>query len=355
MLFGELLMKRRRELNMTQDELAEKLSVSRQSVSRWENGECMPDSEKLIRLSDVLGVSLDELAGHEVKTEPAVSGAPSIPKKKRGAAAAIAAAVIAAAFAAAGFFAGRLLFPREASERVCELPEALSLSGFAVDDMTDEGVIDCSFVCNAEAEGTVCFYPADRARAPVSAGTVRTGNVHTVRVRLAPGVRYEKAVFSVWTETEKLSAVLVTDLIYYAEGGVSYNDMTYGNGLCSADGGYPYNEPADNGAAGGAAEDGEGCAAQLLSSESFPEDDFIVPFDRETTFFELYSYVLGTYPQLDEAAARSLAQELTDRIERIRNAIDANDIEGLEHSYTEDGALIVSIGKMVGDALEPEG
>ena len=83
MLFNEMLMKRRRELGMTQDDLAEKLDISRQSVSRWENGECMPDSDKLIKLSDVLEISLDELTGREVKVEPIVLEAPVIPKKKR--------------------------------------------------------------------------------------------------------------------------------------------------------------------------------------------------------------------------------------------------------------------------------
>ena len=71
MLFNEMLIRRRKELGLTQDEFADKLDVSRQSISKWENGECMPDSDKLIRLSDVLNISLDELTGRTVSSEPA--------------------------------------------------------------------------------------------------------------------------------------------------------------------------------------------------------------------------------------------------------------------------------------------
>ena len=76
MTFNETLIKRRKEVGMTQDDLAEKLGVSRQSVSKWENGECMPDSEKLIKLAEVLEISLDELTGRaERKPAPASQAA----------------------------------------------------------------------------------------------------------------------------------------------------------------------------------------------------------------------------------------------------------------------------------------
>lgn len=50
---------------MTQEDLAEKVGVSRQAVAKWESGESLPDLEKARILSDVLNVSLDELANHE--------------------------------------------------------------------------------------------------------------------------------------------------------------------------------------------------------------------------------------------------------------------------------------------------
>jgi len=46
---------------MSQDALAEKLEVSRQAVSKWERDEAMPETEKMIRIAKLFGVSLDEL------------------------------------------------------------------------------------------------------------------------------------------------------------------------------------------------------------------------------------------------------------------------------------------------------
>lgn len=61
MEFYEKLYALRKEANMTQSNLAEKLNVSRQAVSRWEMGTAMPDIDNLIRMSDLFGVSLDDL------------------------------------------------------------------------------------------------------------------------------------------------------------------------------------------------------------------------------------------------------------------------------------------------------
>ena len=46
---------------LSQLDLAEKLGVSRQSVSKWETGQAVPDLDKLIRLADLFGISVDEL------------------------------------------------------------------------------------------------------------------------------------------------------------------------------------------------------------------------------------------------------------------------------------------------------
>ena len=47
--------------NMSQLELAEALDVSRQSISKWETGAAVPELDKLVKLSDVFGITLDEL------------------------------------------------------------------------------------------------------------------------------------------------------------------------------------------------------------------------------------------------------------------------------------------------------
>ena len=51
----------RKNNNLTQEELAEKLNVSRQTVSNWENGKCYPDIETLIIISNKFNISLDHL------------------------------------------------------------------------------------------------------------------------------------------------------------------------------------------------------------------------------------------------------------------------------------------------------
>lgn len=60
---NELLYELRVKNNMTQDELAEKLFVTRQAISRWENGETVPNTDTLKLLSEVFNVSIDALLG----------------------------------------------------------------------------------------------------------------------------------------------------------------------------------------------------------------------------------------------------------------------------------------------------
>ena len=51
----------RNDNNWSQEELAEKLNVSRQSVSKWESGQAKPDLDKIIALSNIFDVSTDYL------------------------------------------------------------------------------------------------------------------------------------------------------------------------------------------------------------------------------------------------------------------------------------------------------
>ena len=63
--FGERLSRFRKQRGFTQEELGEKFGISGQAVSKWENDASMPDISILPELSDVLGVSLNELLGKE--------------------------------------------------------------------------------------------------------------------------------------------------------------------------------------------------------------------------------------------------------------------------------------------------
>ncbi len=61
MTIGEKLSRLRKENNLTQEQVADLLGVSRQAVSKWESGVTFPETEKLIRLSDLYGCTVDYL------------------------------------------------------------------------------------------------------------------------------------------------------------------------------------------------------------------------------------------------------------------------------------------------------
>ena len=61
MTLGQRIYNLRTERNLSQTELAERLDVSRQSVSKWETDASVPDLDKLVKLCEVFSVSLDEL------------------------------------------------------------------------------------------------------------------------------------------------------------------------------------------------------------------------------------------------------------------------------------------------------
>ncbi len=65
MNIGERIYNLRKEADMSQGDLAERLNVSRQSVSKWENNASIPDIEKLILIAEVFGITLDELVKDE--------------------------------------------------------------------------------------------------------------------------------------------------------------------------------------------------------------------------------------------------------------------------------------------------
>ena len=76
MTTGEKIAALRKQRGITQEELAETLTVSRQSVSRWEQDAAFPETEKLIRLSRLLSCSIDYLLNNE--PEKPENAAPSV-------------------------------------------------------------------------------------------------------------------------------------------------------------------------------------------------------------------------------------------------------------------------------------
>ncbi len=71
MTLAERIAQYRRQKGLSQETLAQQLGISRQSVSKWERGEALPETDKLPALAQALGVSLDTLlTGQQPESEP---------------------------------------------------------------------------------------------------------------------------------------------------------------------------------------------------------------------------------------------------------------------------------------------
>ena len=67
MILAEKIMQLRKQRGWSQEELADKLGISRQSVSKWESGMSIPDLDKILKLGGVFGVSTDYLLKEELE------------------------------------------------------------------------------------------------------------------------------------------------------------------------------------------------------------------------------------------------------------------------------------------------
>lgn len=80
-MFKDNLISLRRANGLSQDELAEKIGVTRQTLSKYETGESLPDIERCKQLADIFGVSMDDLVNYE-KTDRENMGLEVPPKGK---------------------------------------------------------------------------------------------------------------------------------------------------------------------------------------------------------------------------------------------------------------------------------
>ena len=63
---GKFIAERRKEANLTQMQLAEKLNITDRAISKWETGKAMPDTSIMLELCDILGISVNDLLCGEV-------------------------------------------------------------------------------------------------------------------------------------------------------------------------------------------------------------------------------------------------------------------------------------------------
>ena len=164
MEFREVLVRTRKARGLSQEELAERLGVSRQAVSKWETGDAQPDLTRLVALADALEISLDELAGREVK------GGAGAPESRSGTGAVENGAsaprrvslrrtlgiVLAIAVLSGGVFAWA--FARRdnlssAEEETVTLPEVLTVTGESFSWEESTGCLEYLFVPSIAGEG----------------------------------------------------------------------------------------------------------------------------------------------------------------------------------------------------------
>ena len=69
MILADKIINLRKKNGMSQEDLAGKLNVSRQSVSKWESAQSIPDLDKIIQMSSIFGVSTDFLLKDEIELE----------------------------------------------------------------------------------------------------------------------------------------------------------------------------------------------------------------------------------------------------------------------------------------------
>lgn len=66
--FGEKLASLRKQANMTQNDLADKLMVSRQAITKWENDKGLPDIDNLVMISKIFNVTMEDLLEYKIET-----------------------------------------------------------------------------------------------------------------------------------------------------------------------------------------------------------------------------------------------------------------------------------------------
>ena len=70
MILADKIIENRKKCGWSQEELADKLGVSRQSVSKWEGAQAVPDMKKVVQMADLFGVSTDYLLKDDVEEAP---------------------------------------------------------------------------------------------------------------------------------------------------------------------------------------------------------------------------------------------------------------------------------------------
>ncbi len=83
MILADKIIDLRKKNGMSQEDLAEKMDVSRQSVSKWEGAQSVPDLNKILRMSEIFGVSTDYLLKDDIETAELSESDENVPPLRR--------------------------------------------------------------------------------------------------------------------------------------------------------------------------------------------------------------------------------------------------------------------------------
>ena len=214
----DILVQERKKRGWSQEELAARVQVSRQAVSKWETGDALPDLPKLLALADALRLSLDALCGREapVKTVPPV---PKVQTPKRRWLWPALCGVLAVCLLACWlwFWSQRNTVPAEAAQAASTLPDTLTVSGVNFIGEDDDRV---SFRCVPSVVSEEYTYQitfADFGGPPQTFDVSPSGGVCAGTVSVTGGGAFDVALV-ISSGAESRTVMLATGLGFHKSG-----------------------------------------------------------------------------------------------------------------------------------------
>ncbi len=218
MTFQETLSQLRKARGLSQEELAARIGVSRQAVSKWETGDASPDLNKLLALADQLEVSLDTLCGRE-SSSPIPPAAPTERPAARRRVPLILCGLLAVCLLGTGLWvwSRRNLVPSESAPAESTLPESLAVSAVSFAGKSSRTVA-YQFALSVSDGAALCqiFFTAPDGQAfPFAVSG--SGGVFTGTADLPNGTGPYVVTVSISNDSDSRSLVIAQDLTFSAD------------------------------------------------------------------------------------------------------------------------------------------
>ena len=220
MKFNEILTRERKSRGLSQEDLAAKVNVSRQAISKWETGDAMPDLNNLLLLADALEISLDALCGREFA--PPAAAAPAA-KKKPHLWLLLLIPLAAIAIILAVSYAGRNTVPAEEMS-LDSLPTEFSITGLNFTPAGNDD-LEYEFTPNISGEGLVYSITFNGSFGSYTFDAPCTGGVCTGIADFGGYNSSMTVTVSVTDGTSSRNLAVAMNLTYY-DNGCSWTPLT---------------------------------------------------------------------------------------------------------------------------------